>query len=138
MLDCGVDLVLGTHPHVIQPIEWLEDAKGNRMLVYWSLGNFVNSTGESGVGKGARMLGAMADIVIEKDPEGKVFISDASAIPLITHIRYETFGITTYRFRDYTEQMLEQSEAKKKIDSTLTYTYCEETFSRVLGDFIKK
>ncbi len=138
MLECGVDLVLGTHPHVIQPVEWLEDEDGNRMLVYWSLGNFVNSTGESGAGKGARMLGAMADIIIGKDADGKTFISEASAIPLITHIKYETYGITTYLFSEYTEQMLEQSEAKKKIDTTLTYKYCEDTFSRVLGDFIKK
>lgn len=138
MLECGVDLVLGTHPHVIQPVEWLEDDNGNRMLVYWSLGNFVNSTGESGAGKGARMLGAMADVTLTRGDDGEVYISEASAIPLITHISYEQFGITTYRFSEYTEEMLSQSEAKKRIDTTLTYQYCEETYARVLGDFIKK
>ncbi len=136
MLECGVDLVLGTHPHVIQPVEWLEHKNGNKMLVYWSLGNFVNSTGESGVGKGARMLGAMANVSIAKGEDGRAYIKNASAIPLVTHIRYETFGITTYLFSDYTEKMLAESEATK-IDRTFSYDYCKKTFKEVLGEFIK-
>lgn len=137
MLECGVDLVLGTHPHVIQPVEWLEHENGNKMLVYWSLGNFVNSTGESGRGKGARMLGAMADVTLARNNDGKVYIADASAVPLVTHIRYESFGITTYLFSEYTEEMLKQSEAVN-IDYTFSYSYCEKTFSDILGGFIKK
>lgn len=39
-LENGVDLVIGTHPHVIEPLEWVSDEKGNEMLVYYSLGNF--------------------------------------------------------------------------------------------------
>ncbi|MBQ2863603.1 MAG: CapA family protein [Clostridia bacterium] len=137
MLECGVDLVLGTHPHVIQPVEWLESADGERMLVYWSLGNFVNSTAERGAGKGARMLGAMAEVTIEKNGSGKAAISSASAVPLITHIEYKTYGITTYRFSSYSESLLLQSEAVR-IDPSFTYSYCTETFEGVLGDFIKK
>jgi poly-gamma-glutamate synthesis protein (capsule biosynthesis protein) len=44
-LQNGVDLVLGTHPHVIEPIEWVRDEEnGHEMLVYYSLGNYVNWT----------------------------------------------------------------------------------------------
>ena len=136
MLECGVDLVLGTHPHVIQPIEWLEGQNG-KMLVYWSLGNFVNSTGESGVGKGARMLGAMADVVLEKDASGNVGIAQACAVPLITHIEYKSCGITTYKFSDYLGSMLNRSEATR-IDPSFTYGYCERTFAEILGEFRKK
>jgi hypothetical protein len=35
----GADLVIGAHPHVIQPIEW---RKEKNQLVAWSLGNFVS------------------------------------------------------------------------------------------------
>ena len=46
--ESGADLVLGTHPHVIEPIEWVEDeTTGHQMLVYYSLGNFVNWTSSS-------------------------------------------------------------------------------------------
>ena len=44
-LENGVDLVIGTHPHVIGPIEMVKDEEtGHEMLVYYSLGNFVNWT----------------------------------------------------------------------------------------------
>ncbi len=137
MLECGVDLVLGTHPHVIQPVEWLEDGEGNKMLVYWSLGNFVNCTSEKGPGKGARMLGAMADVEIRKDTKGTVYIGSASAIPLVTFINYGERGITTYKLSEYTESMHEDNRAVD-IDPTFTYGYCTETFDDILGDFIKE
>ena len=34
----GVDIIIGTHPHVIQPIEWI-----NNTLVIYSLGNFISA-----------------------------------------------------------------------------------------------
>ncbi|MFD1413258.1 CapA family protein [Oceanobacillus jeddahense] len=40
--DLGVDVVIGHHPHVLQPIEWLEGKKGNKTLVAYSLGNFLS------------------------------------------------------------------------------------------------
>lgn len=34
--DAGADVVFGSHPHVLQPIEWYGES-----LIVWSLGNFV-------------------------------------------------------------------------------------------------
>ena len=73
--ESGADLVLGTHPHVIEPIEWVEDeTTGHQMLVYYSLGNFVNWTSSSGDGIANRMLGGMAEITVVFDEAGKGFI----------------------------------------------------------------
>lgn len=36
--DIGVDLIIGTHPHVVQPIEYIGDT-----LVIYSLGNFISN-----------------------------------------------------------------------------------------------
>lgn len=38
LADNGVDIIIGAHPHVIQPIEWIDDT-----LVIYSLGNFISS-----------------------------------------------------------------------------------------------
>lgn len=38
----GADLILGTHPHVLQPVEILSSG-GKRTLVAYSLGNFVSN-----------------------------------------------------------------------------------------------
>ena len=38
LADNGVDIIIGTHPHVIQPVEWVGDT-----LVFYSLGNFISA-----------------------------------------------------------------------------------------------
>lgn len=42
MQDAGVDVVIGGHPHVIQPVEVLGEGD-HKMLVCWSVGNFVST-----------------------------------------------------------------------------------------------
>jgi len=37
----GADVILGAHPHVLQPIEWLPTRSQRRCLVAYSLGNFI-------------------------------------------------------------------------------------------------
>lgn len=40
--DIGVDMVIGSHAHVIQPVEWVEREGGGKMLVAYGLGDFVS------------------------------------------------------------------------------------------------
>ena len=40
MAEGGVDVVVGSHPHVVQPVETVKRPDGGNMLVYYSLGNF--------------------------------------------------------------------------------------------------
>ncbi len=116
-LENGVDLVIGTHPHVIEPVEWVSDENGNEMLVYYSIGNFVNGTSGTGAGVANRMIGGMADIVLEKNDD-KVVIQSYEAIPLVCHWSEEE--ITTYYLQDYTEEMaLENGIIKQDPDFSL-------------------
>lgn len=44
LVDQGVDLIIGGHPHVIQPMEIRRDEKrGKDVLVVYSLGNFISN-----------------------------------------------------------------------------------------------
>lgn len=43
MTEAGADVILGTHPHVIEPIEWITAENGHQALCYYSLGNYVSS-----------------------------------------------------------------------------------------------
>ena len=45
MADAGVDLIIGSHSHSMQPIVWLTAADGRRVYCCYSLGNFVSSMG---------------------------------------------------------------------------------------------
>ncbi|KMM37280.1 CapA family protein [Guptibacillus hwajinpoensis] len=40
--EAGADLILGHHPHVLQPLEWIETSDDRKVLVAYSLGNFLS------------------------------------------------------------------------------------------------
>ena len=74
--DEGVDVVLGTHPHVIQPVEWIKGKDHHRTLVAYSLGNFLNGqeTGNISAKRhhdGAEAGGEKAGGEIEIVPAGR-------------------------------------------------------------------
>lgn len=66
--EIGVDAVIGSHPHVIQPIE----LKDGRLTVY-SLGNFISNM----LTRDTRG-GALVRVVVKRDTHGNVRLADAS------------------------------------------------------------
>ena len=47
LASLGVDVIIGCHPHVIQPIEKIKDEEtGKETIVYYSLGNFISNQGD--------------------------------------------------------------------------------------------
>lgn len=42
MASWGADVIIGHHPHVIQPVEWIDNGNGTKTLVAYSLGNFIS------------------------------------------------------------------------------------------------
>ena len=62
LADLGVDIIIGTHPHVIQPVTWIDDT-----LVIYSLGNFISA--HEVVNMGNR-VGLMSSVNIKKIVDG--------------------------------------------------------------------
>ena len=132
-LENGVDLVIGTHPHYIQPVEMFTNENGQQMLVYYSLGNFINSTSDSGRGTADRMIGGMAKVTVGKKETGEVYIKEYGVEPLVTQLLYGTQEITTYKLTDYTEELASQNQIIKK-DSVFSLEYCQELCREVFGE----
>ena len=132
-LEEGVDLVLGTHPHVLEPVEWVETKDGShRMLVYYSLGNFVSNQDAM-----ARMLGGMAKIKLIKKGD-EVVIDEASIEPLVTHTYYDGGQrFTTYLLSDYNEKMASTHYLNRKKKSTVTLENLTELTQSILGDWYR-
>ena len=42
-LDAGVDLIIGHHPHITQPIETYTTIDGRETCIFYSLGNFISN-----------------------------------------------------------------------------------------------
>ena len=131
-LEEGVDLVLGAHPHVIEPIEWLSDEEGHEMLVYYSLGNFVNGTSSTGHGVTNRMVGGIADVTLERGGDGTVKIAEYGAVPIVCHIGKGT-EYTVYYMEDYTEELASKNLILSQ-DDEFSKELCESIFEEVWGD----
>ncbi len=99
MCQWGVDLIIGSHPHVIEPVEWITSENGNEMLVYYSLGNFVSRQLEA-----RNLLGGVADVTLTYDGED-VVISDYSFMPIVTHYdtTYTIFDV--YPLKEYSNDI---------------------------------
>ncbi|WP_338782072.1 CapA family protein [Metabacillus sp. FJAT-52054] len=81
LADAGADVVIGHHPHVLQPMEWIENENGHRTLVVYSLGNFLS--GQQGEYKD---IGGIVQIPFTKESTGtsvKKFVGDPEFIPTI-------------------------------------------------------
>ena len=83
LINEGVDIIIGGHPHVVQPMKVITDsATGRRSLVVYSLGNFISNMTKSNT-RG----GALARVVIQRDPQtGKVTFKNAEYDTFITEV----------------------------------------------------
>ena len=78
LADLGVDIIIGSHPHVVQPIDWIDDT-----LVVYSLGNLISA--QDGIEK---RVGLLAGVTITKttlEGESVVTLSDVRADLVFTH-----------------------------------------------------
>lgn len=132
-MELEVDLILGTHPHVIEPIEWVEDEKGHRMLVYYSIGNFVNATSGTGDGVADRMLGAMARVTLERVEDGTISITEYDALPVVAHVESGMQGVTVYPMEEYTEELASENEIVKQ-DPDFSLEYLQDVWNEVMGE----
>lgn len=130
-LKIGVDLVIGTHPHVIEPVKWMKGKGGRKMLVYYSLGNFVNSTSRRGAGVARQFYGGMAKVNLRRNADGKVVISKAKFVPLITH-KKANGKITTYKVADYTKKMAAKNRISR-CDSGFSFKRMKAFFRKIVG-----
>lgn len=67
--DLGVNIIIGSHPHVVEPVEYINNGK---TFVIYSLGNFISDQGVK-----ERLIGLMMELTIKKrvDVDDSVTIS---------------------------------------------------------------
>ncbi len=99
MCDWGVDLIIGAHPHVIEPVEWYRSENGNEMLVYYSLGNYVSRQLEA-----KNLLGGLANVELKFNGE-RVYIHDYTFMPIVTHYNTQFSGFGVYPLKNYTDAL---------------------------------
>ena len=79
MTEAGADLIIGTHPHVLQPVEWVEGENGESALCFYSLGNYVSTQKDP-----LNLLEGMAWVTLHVKEDG-IFIREENTgiLPLV-------------------------------------------------------
>lgn len=92
--DAGCDVIIGTHPHVIQPVEFV----GNTLVIY-SLGNYISAQNSA-----VNMVGGTVkfDFVVNGDEKR---IENIKFKPVINHFNYGYANIKIIPFESYTPEL---------------------------------
>jgi len=107
LADCGADVILGSHPHVVQPFALLTAADGRTVPVLYSLGNFVSNQQEA-----PRFLGLIAELVITRHPSGQTTLDAMGYLPTFV---YKHEGKAKYA---YEVLPLRQAQTDDRLNST--------------------
>jgi len=109
LAEAGADLILGHHPHVLQPVEWIE-AGGRRTLVAFSMGNFIANQDRGyradrfPVAEGDSRDGVAVQCRLVKrrqaDGSERVLVEDAACEPLWTHNNWAEYASGRARARE--------------------------------------
>ena len=102
MINWGADVILGSHPHTAQTMEYLEREDGTMGFVYYSLGNFISAQTDN-----FNMIDEMGTFDLVKDgATGKVSVLNVGCIPVITHYDNGNFAnLRLYPYNMYTPEL---------------------------------
>lgn len=133
MVDWGADVIVGTHPHVVQPIEWYDAADGRKALIIYSLGNFVSAQS-----KAPNLIGLSVGFDIVLEPDGlHPYITNTVATPIVTHYDSDYGNIRAYLFKDYTAELANKHGVRAK-NSAFSMEFIENTLTKNISEeFLK-
>ena len=137
MAEAGADLIVGAHPHVVEPVEWITAENGKEALCFYSLGNYVSTQKDP-----ISMLEAMAwvtFIVKEDGAEKTVTVSheNSGAIPLVCQYSSSPVRIKgVYPLETYTEEQAAAHGIQSYGNGALRLPDLQKWSEEILGDSV--
>ena len=123
-LEEGVDIVIGSHPHVVRTMETLTGEDGHKMLVYYSLGNFTSTQTDL-----PSLMGAMAKITVRKNIEtGEIEIPEHEFIPLLMYYNKEIPQAAIYKLEDYPQELIQEHFVYEENPEEFSLEYYQQLF----------
>lgn len=131
MTAAGADLIVGTHPHVIQPVDWIEAENGNKALCFYSLGNYCSTQYES-----KTMLEAMAWVTFEVEEDSvKIKEDETGAIPMVYQYGTDNRFIDLYFLDEYTSELAQSHGINWRGGVGFTLENLQSWANEVLGEW---
>ncbi len=131
-----VDIVLGSHSHCMQPVEWYTSNDGYKTLVFYSLGNFTSSDysldGRAGADYvKAYQVALLANIDLELDKDNNVVFNNLSTEPIINYFNKDKRDFRMIPLSMYTEQY---ETSHYMYETGLTKSYINNLYNRIIPE----
>ncbi len=112
LVDAGVDVIIGTHPHVIQEMKWKNRSDGGKTLIAYSLGNFISTMYPA-----YNMLGGLLTFDIVKNGD-ECYIENPKFTPTITHYSLTRDSLKVYFLKDYSQDLYKKHGTSLRSESS--------------------
>jgi poly-gamma-glutamate synthesis protein (capsule biosynthesis protein) len=126
LAEHDVDLVIGHHPHVIQPFIYIPRPGGKSMLCFYSLGNFISAQIRT-----STLVGGLLYLRLKKDASG-LSVERAGVIPTVTHYEKGFAGYRIYPLAAYSPELADR-HGKKSSDKNISPDYFTALAQKVFG-----
>lgn len=131
LMQQGVDVLIGSHPHVLQPYGVMNDEDGHALTVFYSLGNFVSSSDNW-----IERLGGLASFTIRKtvSEEGtEVEIIDPVLKPIVMHTNLDTNEYCPYLLEEYSRKLCESCSIRNTVGELFSLTNLYRKFEEIMS-----
>ena len=125
----GVDIILGGHPHVIQPYEIMRNESGHSTFVIYSQGNSLSNQSEQEIGVAESEDGIMIKFTLEKK-DGNVSLKEYKIIPTWVYKEEKVNGTYYHKIIPVEEAL---ADPKKYGISSDVYERVETSLNRTKG-----
>ena len=132
MIDAGADVIIGAHPHIVEPVEYITTENGNSGLCYYSLGNFIhcqvpNYTSFEG----------MAWVTIHVDKDGaKVDLDNSGALPMVEYQTWSPLYIQgVYPLEDFTAEMAANHASNFRSGGSMNLDLLHQWDNNLFGEY---
>lgn len=132
MTEAGADVIIGTHPHVVEPVEWIQSENGNESICYYSLGNYVSSAQRE-----ICMLEGMAWVTFHVTPEGVTIDREKTGVlPMVLQYNYQCRMEHIYMLEDYTEELANAHGISHTLGRALSLDNLNQWSEEIFGDAV--
>lgn len=130
LADLGIDVVIGGHPHVIEPIELFNsDVSKKQMVCLYSTGNEISNQRKERMEEiktGHTEDGLIFNAVFSKKSDGRVILDDIDVLPTWVNMKVDSSGK-----REYTIIPLDTSADWTKFGLSSTYA-AQQSYNRTM------
>lgn len=136
LCNLGVDVLIGGHPHVVQPMSLVESTNGSdhKMVCIYSLGNAVSNqrvgASELFPPQGYTEDGALFSVMFEKYSDGKVYLAETNVIP--TWVNLRTSGQRIYSILPLNADKKDAWTEEFELNETM-FNSCQKSYDRTMS-----